>query len=76
MIIFLDGPINAGKSTVGAILAGQMRQAVHIEVDCLRHFTGGFSLEQAIPFALADAAELANAWVKRGFHVIVSWPTL
>jgi len=58
MNVFLDGPINVGKSTVGALLAG------------------GLSLKQVISFALADAAELTNLWVGRGFHIVVSWPTL
>ena len=74
MIVFLDGPINAGKSTVGALLASELRGAVHIDVDQLRHFASGLPLEQAIPFALADAAELTNMWVSRGFDVVVSWP--
>jgi ribosomal protein S18 acetylase RimI-like enzyme len=74
MIIVLDGPINAGKSTVGARLAGRLAHTVHIEVDHLRHFAGGLTLAQAIPYALADAASLAEAWTGRGFHVIVNWP--
>ncbi len=74
MIIILDGPINAGKSTVGARLASRLPQAVHIEIDHLRHFAAGLTLEQAIPYALADAASLVAAWTGRGFHVVVSWP--
>jgi len=74
MIIVLDGPINAGKSTIGARLAGRLPHTIHIEVDHLRHFAGGLTLAQAIPYALADAASLATAWTGRGFHVVVSWP--
>ncbi|UCG23869.1 MAG: GNAT family N-acetyltransferase [Chloroflexota bacterium] len=74
MIVFLDGPVNAGKSTVGALLTSELQQAVHIEVDHLRHFSGALSLEEAIPFALADAAELTTTWVTRGFQVVLSWP--
>lgn len=74
MIIVLDGPINAGKSTVGAKLVAQLPHAVHIEVDHLRHFAGVLTLNQAIPYALADAASLAAAWTGRGFHVVISWP--
>jgi ribosomal protein S18 acetylase RimI-like enzyme len=74
MIIVLDGPINAGKSTVGAKLARRMPHTVHIEGDHLRHFAPGLTLEQAIPYTLEDAADLAAAWIKRGFHVIVNWP--
>lgn len=74
MIIYLDGPINAGKSTVGASLARRLPYAVHIEVDHLRHFASRLTLNQAIPYVLSDAAMLTSEWVKRGFQVIVSWP--
>jgi GNAT superfamily N-acetyltransferase len=74
MIIVLNGPINAGKSTIGAKLARRLPHTVHIEVDHLRHFADGLTLAQAIPYALADAASLAAAWTGRGFHVVVSWP--
>lgn len=74
MIVVLDGPINAGKSTVGAMLARRLPHTVHIEVDDLRHFAGSLTLQQVIPYALADAADLASSWTGRGFHVIVSWP--
>ena len=74
MIIVLDGPINAGKSTVGAMLADRLAHTVHIEVDALRHFAGCLTLEQAIPHALADAVSLVKTWTLRGFHVVVSWP--
>jgi GNAT superfamily N-acetyltransferase len=74
MIVILDGPINAGKSTVAGLLAQRLNHAVHIEVDRLRHFAGSLTLEKATPYALADAASLAKVWVERGFHVIVDWP--
>lgn len=74
MIIVLDGPINAGKSTVGAKLVRRLPHSVHIEVDRLRHFAPGLALEQAIPYVLDDAAQLTASWINRGFHVIVNWP--
>jgi GNAT superfamily N-acetyltransferase len=74
VIIYLDGPINAGKSTVGVLLARRMPHTVHIEVDHLRHFAWLLTLDQAIPYALSDATSLAASWIKRGFHVVVSWP--
>ena len=75
MIICLDGPINAGKSTVGALLASRMPHTVHIEVDHLRRFAGSLTLDQAIPYVLSDATSLAASWTKRGFHVVINWPT-
>ncbi len=74
MIIYLDGPINAGKTTVGRLLAKRLPNSVHIEADELRHFATGLSLEQAISYVLQDVISLTKNWVERGFHVIISWP--
>lgn len=74
MVIYIDGPINAGKTTVGRMLAGHLPNAVHIEVDHLRHFASCLALEEAIPFALEDTLSLTGNWIRRGYDVVVTWP--
>lgn len=74
MVIYIDGPINAGKTTVSRLLAQRLADTVHIEVDDLRHFAECLTLDEAIPFALEDAIMLTQNWVRRGFSVVVSWP--
>jgi hypothetical protein len=74
MIIYLNGSINSGKSTVAKLLISRISNTVHIEVDHLRNFAGCLALEEAIPFCLEDAITLTKRWVKRGFNVVVSWP--
>lgn len=74
MVIYLNGSINSGKSTVAGLLARRMPRTVHIEVDDLRAFAACLTLEAAIPFCLEDALALTRLWVGRGFNVVVSWP--
>jgi len=74
MIIFINGTINSGKTTVSKELQDRLIDAVHIEVDDLRNFASFLSLEEVIPHALEDSLSLTKSWVQRGYHVIVSWP--
>lgn len=74
MVIYLNGSINSGKTTVAKLLVRRIPQTIHIEVDDLRHFAECLSLEDAIPFCVEDAITLTRRWVERGFNVVVSWP--
>ena len=73
-MIFVDGPINSGKTTVSKLLAQRLPKTVHVEIDDLRHFADCLLLDEAIPFALQDAISVSENWVRRGFNVVVSWP--
>jgi hypothetical protein len=73
MIIYLNGPINSGKTTVARLLVKNLSRGVHIEVDDLPH-PPTLTLDQAIPLLLQDAAWLARTWVERGFSPVLSWP--
>ena len=74
MVIFIDGPINSGKTTVGKLLAERLPRTVHVEIDDFRHFADCLTLDEVIPFALQDAISVSENWVNRGFNVVVSWP--
>jgi hypothetical protein len=74
MVIYLNGSINSGKTTVAMLIASRIPKTVHIEVDDLHNFADCLTLEEAIPFCLEDAITLTRRWVERGFNVVVSWP--
>ncbi len=73
MVVYLNGPINSGKTTVSQLLAVLIPYAVRIEIDDLPR-PANISLEESIKPLLVDAADLACNWHRRGFHVIVVWP--
>ncbi len=74
ILVYINGSINSGKSTIGSLLAKNLPGTVHIEVDELRHFADCLSLAEACPYCLEDAATLARNWLSRGFNVVVTWP--
>lgn len=74
MLIYINGSINSGKSTVGRLLAENLPGTVHVEVDELRHFADCLSLAEACPYCVDDAAMLTRNWLSRGFNVVVTWP--
>ncbi len=74
MVIFLNGSINSGKSTVAKILLKKINNTAHIEVDRLREFIDWMPLEDAIPINLENTASLIKNFVKRNLNVIVTYP--
>ena len=74
MLIYINGSINSGKSTIGRLLARDLTNTVHIEVDDLRHFADCLSLSEAIPYCVEDTVTLTRSWLSRGFNVVVTWP--
>ena len=74
MIILIEGPINAGKTTVSQCLRKMIPNTAHVEVDDLRHFVTWMPLEEAIPLALANAACVTVNFVQAGLHVVLSYP--
>ena len=74
MIIFINGSINSGKSTVASLLAAELGHAALVEIDALRAMIGWMPLEQSIPINLENAALLIRSFAEQGMHVIVPYP--
>lgn len=74
MIIFINGSINSGKSTIAKILVDKLPKTARIEVDDLRNFIRWMPLEEAIPINLENTVSLIKNFVKRGIKVVVTYP--
>ena len=74
MIIFLNGSVNAGKSTVAKMLAQKLPKTANIEIDHLRDFIGWLELDRAIPINLENTCLLIRNFSKHGFNVVVPYP--
>ncbi len=74
MIILLNGSINAGKSTVSKQLCELLPRTAHVEVDSLRDFIGWMPLEESIPINIETSIAVTKVFVRRGLHVIFSYP--
>ncbi|HZJ41472.1 MAG TPA: hypothetical protein VFD51_00405 [Patescibacteria group bacterium] len=74
MIIFINGSINSGKSTVAKLLADKLSNTALLEVDCLRSFIEWMPLEQAIPINLENTVAIIKVLIGKGLNVIVPYP--
>lgn len=74
MIIFLNGSINSGKSTVAKILAKKLSNTAVVEVDTLRGMIEWMPIDQSIPINLENAVSIIKNFSKRNLNVIVPYP--
>lgn len=74
MIIFLNGSVNAGKTTVAKILAEELSNVALVEVDALREMIEWLPIDQAVPINLENAVSVVRNFSKRGLDVIVPYP--
>lgn len=74
MIIFLNGSINAGKSTIAKILAKELENTALLEIDDLRQMISWLPIDRAIPINLENAVSVIRNFSDRGLSVIVPYP--
>ena len=74
MIIFINGSINAGKTTVAKILAKEIPRTALLEVDVLREMIEWMPLSQSIPINLENTLALIRNFSKQGLNVVVPYP--
>ena len=58
MIVFINGSINSGKSTLAKLLADKLGNCAVLEIDNLREFIEWMPIEKAISINLENAISL------------------
>ncbi len=74
MIIFLNGSINAGKSTVARLLAEKLPHTALVEVDVFHDMIPWMLIEESVPLNLENAVAVIRNFAKRNLNVIVPYP--
>jgi hypothetical protein len=74
MIIFINGSINSGKTTIAALLKKKIPKSAHLEVDNLRALIDWVPLEESLPISLENTACIINNLTAHNINVIVSYP--
>ncbi|MFA5736784.1 MAG: hypothetical protein WCX70_02565 [Candidatus Paceibacterota bacterium] len=74
MIIFINGSINSGKSTVGKLLIKELSKAALLEIDALREMIDWMPIDQAVPINLENAVSLIRNFANQEFDVVVPYP--
>lgn len=74
MIVFINGSINSGKSTVAKLLADKIGNCAVLEIDNLRKFIEWMPIEKAIPINLENAISLIENFDKNDLNVVIPYP--
>jgi adenylate kinase family enzyme len=74
MIIFINGSINAGKSTIAKLLASKIPNTANVEIDSFHEFIYWLEIDKAVPINLENAVLVINNFAKRGYNVVVPYP--
>lgn len=74
MIVFINGSINAGKSTVAKLLAKKFEKPALVEVDNIGDFIGWMDIDDAVPINLENAVSVIRNFSQRGFNIVVPYP--
>jgi hypothetical protein len=74
MIIFLNGSINSGKSTLANILASSISNVALVEIDALRSMIDWMPIDKAIPINLQNTVSLIKNYCMNNLNVIVPYP--
>lgn len=74
MIIFLNGSINSGKTTVAKLLVKELPNTALLEIDTLAEMIDWMPIEQSVPINLENAISLIVNFAKRDLNVVVPYP--
>lgn len=74
MIIFINGSINSGKSTIAKMLVKKIGNMANLEIDRFHEFLNWMPIGEVIPINLKNAVSLIKNYVELGFNVVVPYP--
>ncbi len=74
MIIWLNGSINSGKSTIAKMLAKKIDNPAVIEPDKFHEFIAWMDISEAVPLILKNTVCVTKNFVEKDLNVIISYP--
>ncbi|MBD3250120.1 MAG: hypothetical protein GF381_00930 [Candidatus Pacebacteria bacterium] len=74
MIVFINGSINAGKSTIARLLASKLTNTANVEIDSFHEFIHWLEIDKAVPINLENAVLVINNFARHGYNVVVPYP--
>lgn len=74
MILFINGSINSGKTTVARMLTEKIPNSALLEIDVLRNMIAWMPLEKTLPINFDNAISLIRNFVASGLNVVIPYP--
>ncbi|MEI8339819.1 MAG: hypothetical protein WCF94_04130 [bacterium] len=74
MIIFINGSINSGKTTVSKILMEKLGNFALIEIDSLCEMISWMPIDKAVPINWENAVSVIKNFSKHGISSIIPYP--
>jgi len=74
MIIFLNGSINAGKSTIAKLLVQKLSDVAIVEIDAFHEMIGWMPIDKAVSINLENGLSVIKNFIKQEINVIVPYP--
>lgn len=74
MIIFLNGSINSGKSTVAKLLVKELPNTALVEIDVFHEMIDWMPIEKSISLNLENAVSVITNFAKKNLNVIIPYP--
>ncbi|MDP2692125.1 MAG: hypothetical protein Q8O88_00625 [bacterium] len=74
MIIFINGSINSGKTTISKLLAKKLGKVALVDIDKLHEFIAWKDINEAISINLKNAVDIIKNFVHEELDVIVPYP--
>ena len=74
MIIFINGSINSGKSTIAKMISQKIEKPAVVEIDSLSGFIEWMPIEEKVPINLENAVAVIRNFARRNLNVIVPYP--
>lgn len=74
MIIFINGSINSGKSTVAKELQRLISKCAVVEIDAFHDFVPWMELKEVLPLNYKNAVDVICNFAEAGLTVIVPYP--
>lgn len=74
MVIFLNGSIHAGKSTVARILTDKLPHAALVEPDVFHEMIAWMPIDEAVPLCLQNTLAVIRTFIEKDIDVLVPYP--
>jgi adenylate kinase family enzyme len=74
MIIFINGPINSGKSTLAKLLVNELPKTALVEIDAFHEMVEWMPIDEAVPLNLQNAVSVIRNFAQKDLNVIVPYP--